>query len=226
MTEARRHLVVVDLETTGLHDDAAILEVAAVNVDTGEELHFVPFLAPEALAKAEPKALQINRYFERGLFEQALTAERTMDSYRQLQVMLRGNTFGGSNPAFDSALVARAVIAIEVSWLSSPKRHAPPPYVETVGRVWHHRLGDLAAYAAGPLGIDVRELEGLDQVLGRLGMEALGDGRHTALGDARATVAAFMALEGHVRRRAADAVLVPTLTLQRMAELRDHLRGQ
>jgi len=193
-----RQLVVVDLETTGLHDEAVPVEVAAINVDTGEELYFVPFLAPEALAKAEPKAMQINRYFERGLFEQALTYQETMGRYQDLRDMLRGNTFGGSNPAFDSALVARAAVGIHphaIYW-NSPKMPTPPPIMESVGRVWHHRLADLAAYAAGPLRLDVRELEGLDGVLERLGMAITpgAGGRHTALGDARATVAAFVRL--------------------------------
>jgi DNA polymerase-3 subunit epsilon len=37
-----RQLIVVDTETTSLKPDAGIVEVAAVNVDTGDELRFVP----------------------------------------------------------------------------------------------------------------------------------------------------------------------------------------
>ncbi|WP_269086387.1 exonuclease domain-containing protein, partial [Mycobacteroides abscessus] len=39
-----RNLIVVDLETTGLGPQCAPIEVAAINVDTGETLEFVPYI--------------------------------------------------------------------------------------------------------------------------------------------------------------------------------------
>lgn len=67
-----RHLIVVDVETTSLADDATILEVAALDVHTGEEFRAVPFITQSALAKADPVSLSINRYYERQVFKDML----------------------------------------------------------------------------------------------------------------------------------------------------------
>ncbi|BBC43348.1 putative exonuclease [Mycobacterium phage Y10] len=186
-----RQLIVVDCETTGLHDDAAILEIAAVNVETGDELAFVPYVSGEQLAKAQPDALRINRYYERGVYREMLSPADTADAFDELATMLKGNTFGGSNPTFDSHLVASA-------------RVTPPSYAvlgaeHVVGRVWHHRLADLAAYAAGVLGLNPTELPGLDAVIDKVDfMVPIGEvdnyERHTALGDARITASCFRRL--------------------------------
>ncbi|AJA43733.1 DnaQ-like DNA polymerase III subunit [Mycobacterium phage Marcoliusprime] len=167
-----RQLVVVDCETTGLHADAAILEVAAVNIDTGAELHFVPFVTREQLAQAQPMAMQMNRYYERGIWQRRLSPDSTDAAYWKLANMLAGNTFAGSNPAFDSRLLAAAM---------------PDGAPE-----WHHRLADLAAFTAGKLNLDPVELPGLDAVCERLGV-TVGD-RHSALADAHATATCFTIL--------------------------------
>jgi DNA polymerase III subunit epsilon len=164
-----RALICVDVETLGLHDSAAIIEVAAVNVDTGEELHFVPELPRYQLQNAEFEALAINRYFERRTFRDALSAEGTSRAYCELAEMLRLNTFAGSNPTFDSKLLAKFN-----------------------GATWHHRLADLAAYAAGKLDIDPTELPGLAAVCEKLGV--VNEDPHSALGDARATAECFRRL--------------------------------
>lgn len=165
----KRHLIVVDTETTGLHENAAILEVAAINLDTGEELQFVPYLSREDLRHAQPLALEINRYFERGVWRHQLSDTRTEMAYRELADMLKGNTLAGSNPTFDAQLLAKVMPAS-----------------------WHHRLADLATYTAGKLNLDPCELPGLDAVCDRLGV--LNENPHTALGDARATAACFAIL--------------------------------
>ncbi|QAU04979.1 putative exonuclease [Mycobacterium phage Henu3] len=125
-----------------------------------------------------------------------LSPADTADAFDELATMLKGNTFGGSNPTFDSHLVASA-------------RVTPPSYAvlgaeHVVGRVWHHRLADLAAYAAGVLGLNPTELPGLDAVIEKVDfmvpifMVPIGEvdnyERHTALGDARITASCFRRL--------------------------------
>lgn len=171
-----RDLIVVDLETGGLHDGAVILEVAAVNVSTGKTLTFVPHVSREKVAAASPEALQVNRYYERGVWRNALhSQEATRPYWNDLRTLLDGNTFAGSNPTFDSRLLARVV---PVSW--------------------HHRLADLAAYAAGKLHIDPTELPGLAAVCELLDVENTAP--HTALGDALAAAGCFRKLAAMRRR--------------------------
>ncbi|AFN37750.1 DNA polymerase exonuclease subunit [Mycobacterium phage MacnCheese] len=172
-----RQLIVVDVETTGLHDKAAILEVGAINLDTGESMRFVPFVDCKQLGDAQPEAMEINRYYERGLWREQIDVRETARAYRELQEWLRGNTFAGSNPTFDSELIARQV----TDWGAI--------FTSYVGKVWHHRLADLAAYAAGKLDVDPTELQGLDGVAERLGVPSVD--RHTALADAYATAICF-----------------------------------
>lgn len=165
-----RQIIVVDTETTGLDTETcAVLEVAAINMETGETLRFVPFVSATYLAEAEPIALSVNRYYERRLFEETLSRSRTEESYKQLAFMLRGNTLAGSNPRFDAAVLKRVI-----------------------GEVWHHRLPDLSSYAAGVLDLPLGELPGLDKVCAILGVE--NDNSHSALGDAQATTSCFREL--------------------------------
>ncbi|WP_078316026.1 exonuclease domain-containing protein [Mycobacterium sp. D16Q16] len=170
-----RNLIVVDLETTGLGPQCAPIEVAAINVDTGEVLEFVPYVDLTKV-DVEPQAFAINRYFERGVFHKMLNPDDTDDMWAKLARLLRDNTFAGSNPTFDAALVTREI--------------AKP--------TWHHRKADLAAYAAPALGRDPSELPGLHDVLTLLNVENRCP--HSALGDAEATAKAFVKL----RERYAD----------------------
>lgn len=165
-----RNLIVVDLETTGLGPQCAPIEVAAINVDTGEVLEFVPYVDLSKV-HVEPQAFAINRYFERGVYRDMLSPADTLDQWLALAKILHGNTFGGSNPNFDARLVALALGA---------------------NPVWHHRLADLAAYAAPALGRDPSELPGLADVLAALKVENRCP--HSALGDAEATAKAFVKL--------------------------------
>jgi DNA polymerase III subunit epsilon len=169
-----RKLIVVDVETTGLHETAAILEVAAVNVETGDAVHFVPFVSKAALGDAEPIAMQINRYFERGVWKAMLDFDKTKEAYADIALALEGHAFAGSNPAFDSQLLRAAI---------------RPIYG---GPLWHYRLADLAAYAAGVLRIPPTELPGLEAVCTALGVK--NKEPHSAMGDAVATAECFRQL--------------------------------
>jgi len=168
-TTSAREIVVVDIETGGLDDDDCILEVAAINLTTGEEILFAPSLTDGAIHTASPDALRINRYYERGVYENELTDYATAEAYETLEAMLTGNTFAGSNPRFDSHFIAREI-----------------------GQVWHHRLLDLSAYAAGVLAIDPTDLPSGFKVCELLGVA--NEDEHSALGDARATAECFRKL--------------------------------
>lgn len=164
---SNRQAIVVDTETTSLNTQTCtILEVAAINLTTGETLRFVPFIDATSLAEAEPIALSVNRYYERRLFEETQDRDSTARSYSLLTKMLRGNSLAGSNPRFDAAVLKRVI-----------------------GEVWHHRLPDLSSYAAGVLGLPITELLGLDKVCEKLDITNIEP--HSALGDAQATVECF-----------------------------------
>lgn len=180
-----RQLIVVDTETTGLIPGTHLpLEVAAVNVTTGEELYFVPKVPKGTFDNASDDALAINRYYERGLYKQRPELWEATDSdYCNLWMMLSGNTFAGSNPAFDAAMVTAGFSAVRDRGLT------PMPFVR---EPWHHRLADLAAYAGPALLLAPNELVGLAQICERLRVQI--DGEHTALGDARATAECFRKL--------------------------------
>lgn len=188
----KRQLIVVDVETTGLDiKQHWPIEVAAINVQTGEEMYFVPAIPESALATADGDALRINRYFERGVYKQQLKVAETMDRWQQLLKLLNCNTFGGSNPTFDTAMVSKGA-----SWAIG--EHSMATGFWNAPSTWHHRLADLAAYAGPAFGLEPHELEGLADVCARLGVD---DGEHTALGDARATVECFQKLADEYKQR-------------------------
>lgn len=172
-----RQLIIVDVETTSLDTaSCAILEVAAINPATGETLRFVPKVDRSQLSDAEPEALAVNRYYERKLFKETLSQDETRAEYGRLAIMLRGNTLGGSNPRFDAAVLERKI-----------------------GDIWHHRLADLSAYAAGVLGLSLTELPGLDKVCAAL--DVVNSEPHSALGDAQATADCFKMLAAITKER-------------------------
>lgn len=181
-----RHLIIVDTETTGLDLDTHwVLEVAAINVTTREEMYFVPALPERALGTADGKALKINGYFSRAVYAHRLDRDAADKYWRQLWDWLAGNTLAGSNPTFDAAMLNKAALwSTQQSAYNGPKQLVASP--------WHHRLADLSAYAAGALGIDPTHLPGLDAVCERLSIE--NESPHSAIGDARATMDCFVAL--------------------------------
>lgn len=174
--KTERHVVVVDIETTGLDPSQHVcVEVAWWNLDTDERGHFIPeHHVREALAGADIKALQVNRYVDR-------IAGQPQDydgsGARRLSEVLHDNTLAGSNPAFDAAFLLKMFMDVESRDLGA---------VPT----WHHRLWDLSAYAAGVLRLD--HLPGLNEVCERLQLDARPD--HSAEGDVTATGLCFRTL--------------------------------
>lgn len=172
----KRQLIVVDVETTGLIPGIHVpLEVAAINVNSGDVIHFAPYLDPADLAKADPDALRVSRYFERGVYQHALTWDASFQQYCRLWDMLRGNTFAGANPRFDVGMLLSLPTAEQLG-----------------GEVWHYRLPDVSSYVGGALGIDPAELDGLAGCCDRLGV--INDCEHSALGDAKAAAECFQTI--------------------------------
>lgn len=165
-----RQLIVVDTETTGLDlNRAVVIELAAVNVTTGEEFYFVPFVDRHEFAKFDPAALTINRYFERRLYEQ-VSRDNKADLWKFVE-FIEGHTFAGSNPRYDAALIEKMLFD---SGIETP---------------WHHRLADISPFAAGALGLDPTDLPGLARVCELLDVK--NEDPHSAMGDARATAMCF-----------------------------------
>jgi DNA polymerase III alpha subunit (gram-positive type) len=167
-----RPIVVVDTETTGLDfaKDFAV-EVAWWNLMTDERGSFVPIHdVARVLSPENVPALRVNRYIDR-------LADEPQDTefveLNRLHDQLERATLAGSNPAFDAVFLARMF--------------------EEGGRLrlrpWHHRMLDLAAYAAGAL--DIPEIPGLSTVCGELHIDQPD---HSAEGDVTATGRCLLAL--------------------------------
>jgi DNA polymerase III epsilon subunit-like protein len=171
-----RHVIVVDVETTGLFVERdAVVEVAWHNLTTNESGVFVPPHKPVELGNADLKALQMNRYVDR----LALADRDRGDAAWELAEQLEGNTLAGSNPAFDAAFL-NAMFT---------RQYSDDELAETT---WHHRLLDLSAYAAGVLGLPPTELPGLAKVCELL--DVTNAAPHTAMGDVQATAECFRKL--------------------------------
>lgn len=193
---ASRQLVVVDVESTGLVPQSHTpLEVAAINLETGEELHFVPFLSARDILNAQPDALQINRYYERGVWRHQLPQAETKLRYAALFEMLRGNTFGGANPRFDAEILrygfARAHAVASTDPLAEPHINLPD-------ETWHYRLSDIQSYYCGVMGTDPAQPPSLTTILGELDIN--NPNEHSAYADAEATCQAFRALQAYRER--------------------------
>lgn len=184
-----RQIVVVDVETNGLdHDRHQAVEVAWWNLTTDARGTFIPpHSVRRVLAAADVRALQVSRYIDRI----ADAEQGTHDDVLTLKEQFEGGRFAwrdaarpplatllGSNPRFDALMLAQLPV--------TPVREKGA----RLGEVWHHRLWDLSAYAAGALGLD--ELPGLARVCELLDIPGPD---HTAAGDVTATGLCFRTLQ-------------------------------
>lgn len=162
-------LCYIDTETTGL--DPRIHQPYEVCFWREDEAQPTTYLLPHTLEHADPKALEIGRYFERGMPHALATAGRAL-VVRDLAEKLRGVTLVGSNPGFDAAMLTR--------FIGVP--------------VWHHHMIDVAQAGTWLFGWDhTKGLGALAEFLRGLGHK-IPEPDHTATGDVRATRAIHEAL--------------------------------
>ena len=174
VTSRGRALVVVDTETTGLDPTVHVpVEVGWWNLHTGERGLFIPVHTQADLRRADPKALEINRYWERGLDLEAQWDEAQW-CLERLHKALVGNSLVGSNPVFDASMLNPLF-----------QRHglAPGP--------WHYALLDVGTYAAGVLGLSIGERLTLSELCQLFGMPQT----HDAEGDVTVTGRCLLELQ-------------------------------
>ncbi len=121
-----RPLVFVDTETTGLHPGSQMFELAWKCEGPN---HVQTLIVPHTLYGADPKALEVNKYRERGIQNWTTCGEIEVDAFRRAAT---NATLVMANPVFDV-----------------------PHLMELIGfQVWHYRLIDVESYAMPILGYD------------------------------------------------------------------------
>ena len=161
-------LTFVDCETTGL--DPRIHQPYEVCFWREDEPVPVTLDLPHTLEYADPKALEVGRYFERKF---APDDDRSGYARRVLAKRLSGATLVGCNPGFDAAMLRR--------------------FIGT--EVWHYRHINIADAAMWIFDWDrPKGLADIVLELSRRGHD-IPEPDHTAEGDVRATRAAYYALK-------------------------------
>lgn len=173
---------VVDTETSSLGSGREMLECAVIlldaNLATVEEHEFVPHHdIREVMRSADPKALSVNRYFERALYDEKLSPSEDARAARIVLDALDGVTIVGANPHFDANTIK--------NWLA---RHRYPPK-------WRWRFDDIESATAALLALD--DVPSLRDCADHWGVDRDPEQAHTALGDARVTADIFRAIRRH-----------------------------
>lgn len=172
-------IVFLDTETGGLDCNKHPLIEVAWSVGGGP-IH--ELVMPHNIFAAEPKALEVNNYHDRGL---ALAPRATDDEIEGLWADLSSATLCGANPAFDAGFLKRF---FESRYALVGGDKAPDP--------WKYRLLDIEAFAAGVLGLPgdpVSSLKNLTDQLTGLG-HAIHEPDHTAAGDVRTLMDCYRVL--------------------------------
>lgn len=135
---AQRRLVFVDTEYDRLDTKTANVVEAAFALEDGPVRCGIP---PHTIDGAEPKALEINRYFERDLGDRARWDRHLVD---ELATAAAGNTVVAANPRVDAEVLSR-IIGYEP---------------------WHYRLCDVESAAFLLLGFE--QMPGLREIKEKL----------------------------------------------------------
>jgi hypothetical protein len=204
-----RRQLIIDTETTSLVPDyetgaGVIWEVAVIDRADGSE-HL--WRTEPDLAKADPGALQVGRYYDRTTemtwHSTDVRAEREDAAYdlhaaqracwsqpralaAQIAPLLNGATLIAANPAFDAGFLAAFL-----------RQYGQAP-------AWHYRLRDIGSMAWGWL--NAASIAGMpamdastDDFARALHVDPEGFGRHSALGDCRLVAAMLDVIEGRPR---------------------------
>lgn len=196
-------LCFIDTETTGVHPDRKVWEVAMIRREDGRQQE-TQFFVEVDLANADPFGLKVGGFYDRHPAGRWLSnkggsieyptggdAERFLDRYTAAKVIARfthGAHLVGAVPNFDAETLA------------------PLLRDENLTPSWHYHLIDVEALAVGYLaGSDLpesrrvaRTLPWKSDDLSRVcGVEPpTDDERHTAMGDARWAMRLFDAITG------------------------------
>jgi len=171
-----RPKIVVDTETGGLEPaEHPLIEIAAVNLETGQVLSAFRPLYDFELEECEPEALELNHYWVAAQSVRDLRRARAEFDARFVELMtwLHGATMVAVNPAFDVA-----ALAAHSSRLGLP-------------HINHVRTLAVESLFFGAAGLDLirDDVPGLDRMCEMTGTRISPEHRHTALGDALATAA-------------------------------------
>lgn len=162
-------LCYVDTETTGL--DPRIHQPYEVCIWREDQEKPRTLQLPHSLEYADPAALQIGGYHDRGMTPHEYPEKANTCRFK-LIANLTGVTLVGSNPAFDAAMLTR--------FIGAP--------------VWHHRMIDVSNVAMAVFDWD--RPQGLATVADKCRQEGydVPEPDHTAEGDVRTTRAVYEAL--------------------------------
>jgi DNA polymerase III epsilon subunit-like protein len=164
---ARRRRVYTDTETTGLSLLRHQIVELAYAVD---DEPVIAGTVPHTLAEAEPRALEVNQYYERKLNDEGSWNRDLVDGFMQA---VAGQLIVGANPAFDAYRLER----------------------RAGYSTWHHRLADVESAAWIMLGLDEPPgLRALRDMLAGLGFE-IPEPDHTGERDVEVVRACVRALE-------------------------------
>lgn len=181
---SRRQLVIVDCETTGLDPTVHVpVEVAWWHVGTGERGLFIPPHTHLNMIQADPTALTINGYYERGL-DNRDHWDTDGSELTRLHQALKGVSMVGSNPSFDASMLT----PMYRRWALQPQP-------------WRYATMDIGTYAAGVFGLSIGDRFTLPALCDRFGIPR---GDHTAEGDVTATGLCLDALDKY-RTKVRDA---------------------
>lgn len=170
-------LVFLDTETTGLDFDTSQVVELAYAVGWGEIKTLVP---PHTLQGADPVALRINKYYERGLDDRSRWASEI--ELMMAKAVMTNRTIVAANPRFDSRMLERT--------FGFRGNNEP----------WKFRLFDLQSFAAGIL--ELQEPISMAKLYELVVFEDPDTPRpdHTAAGD----VATMRYVFAHLREQQAE----------------------
>ncbi len=177
-------LIFIDTETTGLHVDKRLWEIALIRRDDPEKPDKETWMQviDVDLSSADPAGLKIGRFYDRHLMyaeqftdakqltSDGVICEREQRIAERVERITRKASLVAVNPAFDAAVLDAML-----------RRHGLLP-------AWHYHLIDICAVAIGwltALGHTLEIPAKSEELSHRCGIDPAAYARHTAMGDAR-----------------------------------------